>query len=91
MKRNLQKISITLDPELLKDADLVAARLGISRSALIAECLTDNLHLFKRLLAGVPIDPISRDILRLRGESAEVIRARIDSLKGMTDDLFAGK
>ena len=88
MKRNLQKISITLDPELLQDADAVAARLGISRSALIAECLSDNLHIMKRLLAGVPIDPVSRDVLRLRGESADIVRARLESLKGMADDLL---
>lgn len=88
MKRNLQKISITLDPELLQDADAVATRLGISRSALIAECLSDNLHIMKRLLAGVPIDPVSRDVLRLRGESADIVRARLESLKGMADDLL---
>lgn len=91
MKRNLQKISITVDPELLKDADAVAARLGISRSALIGDCLSDNLHILKRLLAGEPLDPISRDVLRLRGESAEIVRERLDQLKGMADDLFAKK
>lgn len=91
MKRNLQKISITIDPELLADADRVAARIGISRSALIADCLADNLHIMKRLLEGVALDPISRDVLRLRGESADAVRERLDQLKGMADDLFAKK
>jgi hypothetical protein len=91
MKRNLQKISITLDPDLVHDVDSIAARLGISRSALIADCLTENLHVMKRLLAGVPLNPVSPDVLRLRGQSAELVRARIESIKGMTDDLFGDK
>jgi antitoxin component of RelBE/YafQ-DinJ toxin-antitoxin module len=91
MKRNLQKISITIDPELLADADRVAARIGISRSALIADCLADNLQIMRRLLEGVPLDPVSPDVRRLRGESADTVRERLDQLKGMADDLFAKK
>lgn len=89
MRRNLSKISITVPPELVADLDYVSARLGVSRSALISEILPESLGIMRSMLEQVPLNPTPEDVLRFRGESAELVRGKIESLKGMTDDLFA--
>lgn len=89
MKRSLPKISITIDPALLDDLDYVAGKLSISRSALIGTVLPDHVAAMRELAAKLPINPTPEDVVRLRGMSAEVVRSRIESLKGMADDLFA--
>lgn len=89
MNRNLRKISITVPPALLDDLDYVAGRLGVSRSALIAELLPQSLGIMRAMLAQVPLNPTPDDVLRFRGESAELVRQKIESLKGMSDDLFS--
>lgn len=90
MKRKLPKISITISPEVLDDLDYVSGRLSISRSALIGSMLPDGLHALRELAEKLPINPTPEDVKRLRGESEQVVRDRIESLKGMADDLFAG-
>lgn len=87
MRRNLSKISITIPPELLVDLDYVSGRLGVSRSALIAEVLPDALHVMRKLLEQVPLNPTPGDVLRFRGESAEIIKQKIESIRGMGDGL----
>lgn len=89
MRRNLSKISITVPPELVADLDYVSRRLGVSRSALISEILPESLGIMRSMLEQVPLNPTPEDVLRFRGESAELVRGKIESLKGMTDDLFA--
>lgn len=89
MKRNLSKISVTLPPELVESLDYVAGRLGVSRSALISEFLGEAMGTLRPLLDTIPLSPTETDKLRFRGESEEVIRKRLESLKGLIDDLFA--
>lgn len=89
MRRNLSKISITIPPELLADLDYVSGRLGVSRSALVAEVLPDALGVMRKLLEQVPLNPTPDDVLRFRGESAEIIKQKIESIRGMGDDLFS--
>lgn len=88
MNRNLKKISVTVPPDLLADLDYVAARLSISRSSLISTLMSEPLHTMRELLVDVPIDPTPEDVIRFRGASAVLVRDKIDSLKGMADDLF---
>jgi len=89
MRRNLSKISITIPPALLADLDYVSGRLGVSRSALIAEVLPEALGLMRSMLEQVPLNPSPDDVLRFRGQSAELVRQKIDSLKDFGDDLFS--
>lgn len=89
MRRNLSKISITIPPELLADLDYVSGRLGVSRSALIAEVLPEALGFMRGMLEQVPLNPTPDDVLRFRGESAELVRQKIDSIREMGDDLFS--
>ena len=88
MRRNLSKISVTIPPELLADLDYVAGRLGVSRSALISEVMPEALGVMRSMLEQVPLNPTPEDVLRFRGESAGIVREKIDSLRGMSDDLF---
>ena len=91
MNRNLRKISITVPPALLDDLDYVAGRLGVSRSALVAELLPEPLSIMRGVLALVPLNPTPEDVVRFRGESVELVRQKIESLKALSDDLFSGQ
>lgn len=83
------KISVSLPAELVEDLDYLSARMGVSRSAIIAEMLSEAAAEARRLIALVPPNPTPADVLRMRGQSEEAIRTRLESLKGMTDDLFS--
>lgn len=89
MRRNLSKISITIPPELLANLNYVSGRLGVSRSALVAEVLPDALGVMRKLLEQVPLNPTPEDVRRFRGESAEIVKRKIESIRGMGDDLFS--
>lgn len=91
MNRNLKKISVTLPPELVADLDYVSGRLGVSRSALIAQTLPEGLGFIRDLLTAIPENPTPEDVIQFRGSSAEQIRVRIEQLKGVADDLLSGK
>jgi Trm5-related predicted tRNA methylase len=88
MRRNLRKISITAPPELVIDLDYVSQRLGISRSALIAQVLPQSLQVMRTMLEQIPLNPTPDDAIRFRGESAEIVRQKIESLRDTADDLF---
>ncbi|GHS84517.1 hypothetical protein PAGU2196_53510 [Pseudomonas sp. PAGU 2196] len=88
MRRKHPKISLTLPAEIVDDLDYVAARLSITRSALVSSMLPEGLHVLRELAELLPINPTPKDVVRLRGESEAVVRERIESLKGMADDLF---
>lgn len=92
MRRNLSKISITVPPGLVTDLAYVCSRTGVSRSALIAYLLSEGVPAMRKLLEQVPLDPTSLtgpEILRMRGESEQIVRERISELEGMADDLFS--
>lgn len=89
MKR--QKVSLALDPALVADLDYIAERTRVSRSALVSELLADSVGDVRRLLEMVPESPTPADLIRFRGESVDLVRSRLESLKGITDDLFTRK
>lgn len=89
MKR--QKVSLALDPSLVIDLDYIAERTRVSRSALVSELLAEPAGEVRRLLEMIPESPTPADLIRFRGESEQVVRSRLESLKGITDDLFARK
>ena len=91
MSENLRKVAVTLPPDLVESIDYIVGRLGVSRSAFIAQVMGEAVGMLRPLLETVPLDPTPADAVRFRGESAEVVRQRIEKLKGMTDDLFASK
>lgn len=90
-KTQMTKVSVSLPASLVDDLDYLGARLGVSRSAMIAELLTDSVAEMRKIVALVPPNPTPAELLRMRGESESVIRDRISQVKGMTNDLFARK
>lgn len=86
---NITKISVSLPTPLVADLDYLSKRMGVSRSALIGELMTDAAAEMRRLLQLVPPNPTPSDVLRMRGQSEDVIRQRLSSLQGMTNDLFS--
>lgn len=85
------KISVSLPAELVSDLDYLASRTGVSRSALISGLLLEAASEVRKILELIPPNPTPAEMLRMRGQSEEAIRARLESLKGMTDDLFSSK
>lgn len=86
---NLKKVSLALDPDLVSDLDYSAARLGISRSALVNNLLGQGVPPMRKLLEQIPLSPTPADIVRFRGESVKVIEERLSGLVGAGDDLFS--
>lgn len=84
------KIAMSLPPALVDDLDFLVSRLGVSRSALVAELLSDAAAEMRRVVSLIPPNPTPADLLRMRGESESLIRERIASASRMTDDLFSG-
>lgn len=89
MERKLSKISVTVPPELLADLDHVAARLGVSRSALVSGLLGDVLPDMRTVLDAIPLSPEPLDMVRFRGASAEIVRKRLDEVQELDSDLFS--
>lgn len=84
-----RKISVSLSGSLVDDLDYISARVGVSRSAIISEFMADALSEARRVFELVPPNPTPADVVRMRGESEEVIRQRLASLQGIADDLFS--
>jgi len=85
----MRKITISVPPTLVDDLDYIAGRMGISRSAIIAELMCDTIAHMRAMVELVPENPTPADALRYRGESAELVRQRLASLQGIAHDLLA--
>lgn len=84
-----RKISVSLPDGLVDDLDYISGRMGVSRSSIIAEFMTEALSETRKLFELVPPNPTPADVVRMRGESAAVIRQRLASLQGIAHDLFS--
>lgn len=84
-----RKISVSLAAQLVDDLDYLSGRMGVSRSAILSELLVGAVAETRRVLELVPPNPTPADVLRMRGESEEVVRQRLASLQGIADDLFS--
>lgn len=85
----IRKVSLSLDSSLVANLDYLSARMGVSRSALVSQLLVDGVEHMRRLVELIPPNPTPADLVRMRGESVDVVKARLDSLKGLSDDLFS--
>lgn len=88
MSSPVRKVSLSLPSPLVDDLVYLASRFGCSRSALVGELLAEPVAVFKALFESVPVNPTPEDVLRFRGQSAELIRDRIEQLRFSSDDLF---
>ncbi|HFH3010295.1 TPA: ribbon-helix-helix protein, CopG family [Pseudomonas aeruginosa] len=84
-----RKISVSLSEQLAADLDYLSSRLGVSRSAIISQLLAEPLADTRRFFEMIPPNPTPAEIVRMRGESAELIRQRLASLQGIANDLLS--
>ena len=86
---SLKRVSISLPSEIADDLDYVAGRLGISRSAFVAQILTQtDLPSVRTLLKSIPEQPSEADTKRFRGESKQFVKIQIDRLQQLQGGLF---
>lgn len=86
----LSRTSFTLPPQLLADLAYISARVGVSRSALLADLSAEPIADLRRLLEAVPPSPTPADVLRLRGESEALVNARLANLRQVWEGDLAG-
>jgi hypothetical protein len=79
----------SIPQELDDDLTYIAGRVGVSRSALLTQLLTDACNDLAQLVAQVPENPSRDDAVRYRGKSRTLVEQRIGSLQRMADDLFS--
>lgn len=84
-----RKVSLSLDANLVANLDYLSSRMSVSRSALVTQLLLDGVTHMRRLVEVIPPNPTPADLVRMRGESIEEVRARIESLKSLENDLFS--
>lgn len=84
----MSRASFTLPPEMLADLAAIAERVGVSRSALLADLTAEPLRDLRGLLDMVPVSPTPADMLRLRGKSEELVEQRLASLRALDEGLF---
>lgn len=87
-----RRVTLSLRAELVDDLDYVSRRLNISRSALVSEVLADVLSPSVAMLKTIPegMDPTEEDVKRFRGASVDLVRQRLENLRYLDRDLFAG-
>lgn len=84
-----RKVSLSMDANLVANLDYLSSRMSVSRSALVTQLLLDGVAHMRRLVEVIPPNPTPADLVRMRGESIEEVRARIESLKSLENDLFS--
>jgi predicted transcriptional regulator len=86
---SLKRVSISLPSQIADDLDYIAKRLGISRSAFVAQVLTQtNLPSVRALLANTPEQPSEADTRRFRGESKKFVEVQLTRLEKLQGGLF---
>lgn len=84
-----KRVTISLPTRIADDLDYISARLGISRSAFLAQLLTEaNLSALRSLVSTLPESPSEGDARRFRGESRQFVKSRMDQLQSMQGGLF---
>ena len=85
----MKKISITLPEEILADLSMIANAMGISRSAFIAELLSEPIGEMMAVARAIPQNPTKTDLLRFRGESEAMIKGKMRELDRMVKELYS--
>lgn len=78
-----------MPPQMYDDLDYIASRLGVSRSALVTQLLTDIVPDIKSMLEAIPANMTETDLVRFRGKSESIVLERMENLRRMKHDLFS--
>lgn len=82
-----KRVSLSLAPEVYDALTEVAHLMGISRSALVNEMLSEGLPSLAEFVKQVKGVQGSDAAMRLRGASAAAIRQQLNSLRDAVDDI----
>jgi len=89
--KNYRRVTLSLRPHVAEYLDYVSSRLGISRSALASEVLSEALSPIRDLLVALPDDLAGAapgDVAkRMRGASAPLIQERLDLLRNVLNSI----
>lgn len=87
----IRRVSISLPVSLVSDLDYISQRLGISRSAFLAQMLSSaDLPGIRALLSHIPEQPTDGDVRRFRGDSKAYVAQQMEKLVSMQGGLFDG-
>jgi hypothetical protein len=76
-KGGTTRVSFSLPRDVVADVSYCAERLGVTRSALVAEMLAASCQPLGELLRETPSHPSPADVKRLRGASLELVKTRV--------------
>lgn len=79
------RLTLSLPSAIADDLTFSAARLGVSRSALVSDLLRE-IHTLASLLRAQDL-PDANEAIRLRGESEEVLRERVAAIRAQLDEV----
>lgn len=86
--KKMVRMSFTVPPEFQADLNYLSARIGVSKSALLAEMLQGPLADLRGLVESVPPNPTQGDLVRARGQSLNLVNQRVESYRRLEGDLF---
>jgi len=88
---NMKRASFTLSPEVVDNLAYVSRRMGVTKSSIVSQVLSEALGPLSELLRSIPEDATPADanaaLMRFRGASGDVIRDRLDSLRDTMDSI----
>jgi hypothetical protein len=86
---SLKRVSLSIPAGLASNLDYISGRLGISRSAFVAQILLESrLDELASLLGSIPEQPSETDKRRFRGDSKAYVREQLERLQGLQGGLF---
>jgi metal-responsive CopG/Arc/MetJ family transcriptional regulator len=71
------RVTVTLPPTVVADLDYIAGRIGVTRSALLSDLVTEPLADLAHLVRLVPDNPVTPDLRYAHGESQRILRERL--------------
>ena len=82
-----KRVTLSLSPEVHAALDETASLMGVSRSALVNEMLSEGLPTLAEFLRAVRGSGSVGAAMRLRGASAGAIRQRLNALRDAVDEI----
>lgn len=87
---SFRRCTMSLPSDLVDKLDKLSAVLGVSRSALVSEFLSESVGILDSMIQTAAV-PSPENLLRLRGDSVRVVQDKVAELKTLLDgDLFSG-